>query len=32
MGVLNYIQAGRAAAVIPSNTENIPSVSGGTNE
>jgi len=32
MGVLNYIQAGRAAAVTPSNTENIPSVSGGTNE
>ena len=32
MGVLNYMQAGRAAAVTPSNTTNIPSVSGGTNE
>jgi hypothetical protein len=31
MGVLNYTQAGRAAAVTPSNTTNIPSVSGGTN-
>ena len=32
MGVLNYMQSGRAAAVTPSNTTNIPSVSGGTNE
>lgn len=32
MGVLNYTQAGRAAAVTPSDTENIPSVSGGTNK
>jgi hypothetical protein len=32
MGVFNYVQAGRAAAVTPSDTENIPSVSGGTNE
>lgn len=31
MGVLNYTQAGRAAAVTPSNTANIPSVSGGEN-
>jgi hypothetical protein len=31
MGVLNYTQAGRAAAVTPSNTTNIPSVSGGEN-
>ena len=31
MGVLNYTQAGRAAAITPSNTVNIPSVSGGTN-
>ena len=32
MGVFNYVQAGRAAAVTPSDTENIPSVSGGTND
>jgi hypothetical protein len=32
MGVLNYVQSGRAAAVTPSNTDNIPSVSGGTND
>ncbi len=32
MGVLNYVQSGRAAAVTPSNTTNIPSVSGGTND
>jgi hypothetical protein len=32
MGVLNYMQSGRAAAVTPSNTTDIPSVSGGTNE
>lgn len=32
MGVLNYVQSGRAAAVTPSNTVNIPSVSGGTND
>lgn len=31
MGVLNYTQAGRAALVTPSNTTNIPSISGGTN-
>lgn len=31
MGVLNYTQAGRAAEVTPSNTVNIPSVSGGEN-
>lgn len=31
MGVLNYTQSGRAAAVTPSNTANIPSVSGGEN-
>lgn len=31
MGVLNYTQSGRAAAVTPSNTVNIPSVSGGEN-
>jgi hypothetical protein len=31
MGVLNYTQSGRAAAVTPSNTDNIPSVSGGEN-
>jgi hypothetical protein len=31
MGVLNYTQSGRAAAITPSNTVNIPSVSGGTN-
>lgn len=31
MGVLNYTQSARAAAVTPSNTENIPSVSGGEN-
>lgn len=32
MGVFNYVQAGRAAAVTPSDTDNIPSVSGGTND
>lgn len=32
MGVLGYVQSGRAAAVTPSNTDNIPSVSGGTND
>lgn len=32
MGVLNYVQSGRAAAVTPSDTANIPSVSGGTND
>ncbi len=32
MGVLNYVQSGRAAAVTPSDTTNIPSVSGGTND
>lgn len=32
MGVFNYVQSGRAAAVTPSNTTNIPSVSGGTND
>jgi hypothetical protein len=32
MGVLNYVQSGRAAAVTPSDTVNIPSVSGGTND
>ncbi len=32
MGVLNYTQSGRAAAVTPSNTDNIPSVSGGENK
>jgi len=31
MGVLNYTQAGRAALVVPSNTENIPNIAGGTN-
>jgi hypothetical protein len=31
MGVLNYTQSGRAASVTPSNTDNIPSVSGGEN-
>ena len=31
MGVLNYVQSGRAAAITPSDTVNIPSVSGGTN-
>lgn len=31
MGVLNYTQSGRAAAVTPSDTVNIPSVSGGDN-
>lgn len=29
MGVYNYTQFGRAAVVTPSNTETIPSVSGG---
>lgn len=29
MGVLNYTQFGRAAAVTPSNTDPIPSISGG---
>jgi hypothetical protein len=32
MGVLTYTQTGRAALITPSNTVNIPSVSGGTNE
>jgi hypothetical protein len=32
MGVFNYVQSGRAAAVTPSDTVNIPSVSGGTND
>ena len=32
MGVFNYVQSGRAADVVPSNTANIPSVSGGTND
>jgi hypothetical protein len=31
MGVLNYTQSGRAEAITPSNTVNIPSVSGGDN-
>ena len=31
MGVLNYTQSGRAAAITPSNTVNVPSVSGGEN-
>ncbi len=31
MGVLNYVQSGRAAAITPSNTVDIPSVSGGEN-
>ena len=31
MGVLNYVQSGRAAEITPSNTVNIPSVSGGEN-
>lgn len=32
MGVYNLTQFGRAAAVTPSNTEDIPSVSGGEND
>jgi len=31
MGVLNYTQSGRAAAVVKSDTELIPSLSGGDN-
>lgn len=29
MGVLNYVQSGRSAPITPSDTINIPSVSGG---
>ncbi|MEY2869588.1 MAG: hypothetical protein RIR01_2085 [Bacteroidota bacterium] len=31
MGIYNYRQFGRAAVVTPSNTDKIPSVSGGSN-